>query len=84
MDIHQFPFPATLEDVPSDELWREVCYAEFFAYFPAEGLFYSLSICYVASACCIPLAGLYIFPYWSVLKEQIAMGIEDMKVNYRM
>ena len=84
VDIYQFSLAAALEDVAAEELVREGCYAEFLADLAAECLCDGLAVGYVSSAGGVPFAGLYVLSCGWVLEVEVALGVEDVQVDYGM
>ena len=84
MHIHQFTLTLALENIFVDELGLEVRDTQFLTHLSLKSHFRSLTIVDMASNGCVPLAWLYVFPVWTTLKIDFALGVENMKMNDRM
>ena len=65
------------------EVGGEEVLAEFFAHFALKSLLGGLAVVDMASDGCVPLAGLDVFPLWTTLEIDIALGVEHMQMDGR-
>lgn len=84
VDIDEFTFPLTLENVLAHEDRSKIGDAQFLANFTKKSLLRSLTIVKMTTYGSIPLAWLDVFPCRTLLQIDIATSIEDMKVDNGM
>ena len=62
MHIHQLTLSLAFKHILVNKLWHEVDNAQFLSHLSLQGLFWSLTIVYMATNGSVPLSWLYVLP----------------------
>ena len=84
MHIHQFTLTLALENIFVDELGLEVRDTQFLTHLSLQSNLWSLVIVDMTTNSRVPLAWLYVLPVWTALEIDFTLGIEHMKMYYRV
>ena len=82
--IHQFTLPFALKKIALQKAGRAGGNAQFFTHLPLQRSRNILAPIDMPAYGRIPLARLYLFPQWTVLKIKTTTRIEQMQMDHRM